>query len=164
MVLRRSQSCGGTQETLGDVALSRQMGDREGHLSAGCAQEPPCGWEGWCRKPGGGCWTLDGPYLVGAEDLQGVAGRQLQLNQFLILCFNHLQELSVFNVQLLKINFVEGLAYLFLLQLKRKDGISGAAHALQPAESSSGHLNMYWAPAWNQAQCSALRIVISEDT
>lgn len=31
-----------------------------------------------------------GPYFVRAEDLQGVAGRQLQLNQFLILCFNHL--------------------------------------------------------------------------
>lgn len=54
VVLRYSKGCGDTQGTLGDMALSRQMGDREGHLSARCAQEPPCGWEGWRRKLGGG--------------------------------------------------------------------------------------------------------------
>lgn len=51
-----------------------------------CAQGPPCGGE----EAWQGAWPWGGPYFVDGEDLQGVPGGQLQLDQFLIPCFNRL--------------------------------------------------------------------------
>lgn len=37
-----------------------------------------------------GAWPWGGPYFVDVEDMHGVPGGQLQLDQFLIPCFNRL--------------------------------------------------------------------------
>lgn len=64
-------------------------------------------------------WT-GSTYFVEVEDLEGVAHRQLQLQQVLVTLINLFQELSILNLQLLEIDLVKSLSQLLLLQTKHR--------------------------------------------